>query len=154
MSELKMPDDEKIKEWRKIFAANDHGDFSDSVKEAIEHAWAMEFSAEKGGDFSSVMILIEAGTRYLDSIRADLCPSRADAGVWQPISTAPRDGREIIAWLSSDKGFQDATANILYVEEWGGWCWASSTDPIKRPDLIHGWKEYPEPPTATKGGTE
>lgn len=65
-------------------------------------------------------------------------------GKWLPFTTAPQNGVEIIGWLSSDKGFQDTTANIVFHEDC--WSWADSLDPIKRPDLIHGWQHYPDPP--------
>lgn len=64
---------------------------------------------------------------------------------WYPFETAPTDGTELIFWVSSDKGFQDMTANFYF--ENGQWRWASTGDPLKRPDLVKGWMRYPQPPT-------
>jgi hypothetical protein len=47
-------------------------------------------------------------------------------------------------WISSQKGFQDTTANF-YVAE-GQWWWADTEDVLKRPDLVNGWMLYPQPP--------
>lgn len=63
---------------------------------------------------------------------------------WHPLETAPTDGTELIFWVSSDKGFQDITANF-YCEN-GQWRWVSSGDVLKRPDLVRGWRPYPQPP--------
>ena len=76
---------------------------------------------------------------------------------WQPFETAPKDGTECIFWVSSQKGFQDCTANFVYISEEvvrllptfykaAGWYWAESQEPLKRPDLVQGWMFYPQPP--------
>lgn len=33
---------------------------------------------------------------------------------WQPFETAPKDGTELIFWVSSQKGFQDTAANFYF----------------------------------------
>jgi len=63
---------------------------------------------------------------------------------WHPMSTAPMDGTEIIAWLSSDK-FEDMTANIYWCEGNQAWFWMTD-EIIRRQDLIKGWQPYPQPP--------
>jgi len=63
---------------------------------------------------------------------------------WKPLETAPKDGTELIFWVSSEKGFQDITANFYFHD--GEWRWASTEDPLKRPDLVKGWMIYPQPP--------
>jgi len=76
---------------------------------------------------------------------------------WKPFDTAPTDGTEVIFWVSSEKGFQDCTAIFYYISEEqsktfnaiypkSGWYWSDSQEPLKRPDLIRGWKEYPQAP--------
>ena len=51
--------------------------------------------------------------------------------VWKPLETAPMDGTELIFWVSSEKGFQDITANFyfhtanFYFHD-GAWRWAST----------------------------
>ena len=44
--------------------------------------------------------------------------------VWKPLETAPMDGTELIFWVSSEKGFQDITANFYFHD--GAWRWAST----------------------------
>jgi hypothetical protein len=71
--------------------------------------------------------------------------SRNKTAEWHPFETAPKDGTELIVWVSSEKGFQDTTANF-YVAE-GPWWWADTEEVLKRPDLVHGWLRYLQPPT-------
>jgi hypothetical protein len=79
--------------------------------------------------------------------------------VWnRDLNEAPKDGTELIFWLSSDKGFEDQTANFVYVSipnvpsikarfpNSSGWYWVNSEDILKRPDLVKGWMVYPQPP--------
>lgn len=69
---------------------------------------------------------------------------------WLSMDTAPtEEGEEIIAWMSSDKGFPDQTAKLFYYN--GAWCWEQSEGPVKRPDLIHGWQPWPLPPIKPLG---
>ena len=77
---------------------------------------------------------------------------------WKPFDTAPIDGTEVLLWVSSEKGFEDCVASFYYVTKemadqcqaiyyvGEGWYWIDSESPLKRPDLVRGWKEYPEPP--------
>lgn len=76
---------------------------------------------------------------------------------WEPLNTAPTDGTEVIFWVSSEKGFPDQTANFffmpdtelnrkVYGDKVGCWYWSESEEPLKRPDLVKGWKIYPQPP--------
>lgn len=65
---------------------------------------------------------------------------------WQVMDIAPKDGTVIIAWISSKKGFADVTANIYYDDEMRIWRWEESDELVKRPDLIKGWRPYPQPP--------
>lgn len=64
---------------------------------------------------------------------------------WQGMAYAPKD-QILIAWISSDKGFQDITTNIYWSKPRECWCWEFDETPIKRPDLIQGWQTYPRPP--------
>lgn len=63
---------------------------------------------------------------------------------WPPKEKFEQEGMRVIAWLSTDKGFKDITATLLY--EGGNWCWDESGDTVKKPDLIKGVIPYPEPP--------
>lgn len=65
---------------------------------------------------------------------------------WQHKSLFEYQGSRVIAWMSSDKGFEDITTELIYQE--GAWHWAESEDPVKRPDLIKGVQKYPEPPVS------
>ena len=67
---------------------------------------------------------------------------------WHPFETAPKDGTELIFWVSSQKGFQDTTANFYFSE--GQWRWADTEAVLKRPDLVNGWMLYPQPPTLAR----
>lgn len=60
------------------------------------------------------------------------------------------NGTEVIGWLSSNKGFEDITARLIYINN--AWHWADSEEPVKRPDLINGCIIWPEPPNKTKQG--
>jgi hypothetical protein len=42
--------------------------------------------------------------------------SQKQTAEWQPFETAPKDGTELIFWISSQKGFQDTTANFYFAE--------------------------------------
>ena len=42
--------------------------------------------------------------------------SRKEIAEWQPLEIAPKDGTELIFWVSSEKGFQDTTANFYVAE--------------------------------------
>jgi hypothetical protein len=74
--------------------------------------------------------------------------SQKEAAEWQSFETAPKDGTALIFWISSQKGFQDTTANF-YVAE-GQWWWADTEDVLQRPDLVHGWMRYPQPTTLAR----
>ena len=74
--------------------------------------------------------------------------SQKEAAEWQSFETAPKDGTALIFWISSQKGFQDTTANF-YVAE-GQWWWADTEDVLQRPHLVHGWMRYPQPPTLAR----
>lgn len=76
---------------------------------------------------------------------------------WQPISSAPRDGTEILAWLvfSNDQS-PDGAAVIEWreippnYEGWmlDGWCRLAPTgDPDDDREPTH-WLPLPEPPSA------
>jgi len=53
----------------------------------------------------------------------------------------PKDGREIIVWTSSKRGFKDITCTINYCDD--RWIWSCNDDLFKGP--IHGWMDYPQP---------
>ena len=74
--------------------------------------------------------------------------SQKEAAEWQSFETAPKDGTELIFWVSSQKGFQDTTANFYFSK--GQWWWADTEDVLKRPDLVNGWMLYPQPPTLAR----
>lgn len=61
---------------------------------------------------------------------------------WNPPETAPKDGRPIIAWLTSNSGLPPTTGTILWEDD--GWVWADSGDAMRA--TIRGWQEYPLPP--------
>ena len=63
---------------------------------------------------------------------------------WKPFKTAPKDGTLVIFWMSSEKGFEDTTANFYYHAR--TWYWECDDSPLKRPDLVNGWMRYPQPP--------
>ena len=66
---------------------------------------------------------------------------------WKSFTTTPKDGTPVIFWLSSDT-FADTTANFYYDD--GQWHWECDDSPLKRPDLVHGWMLYPQPPARKK----
>lgn len=83
---------------------------------------------------------------------------------WQPKERFEHNGSEVIAWMSSQKGFEDVTEKLIYIDlaehlaseemrdvlrkHWpkDGWYWANSEELVKRPDLIKGVMPWPEPP--------
>lgn len=76
---------------------------------------------------------------------------------WKAFEDAPTDGTEVLFWVSSQKGFQDTVAPFYYVTKEmadlcsfvysdEGWHWSETEEPLKRPDLVRGWKEYPQAP--------
>jgi hypothetical protein len=64
--------------------------------------------------------------------------------VWKPFKTAPKDGTLLVFWISSQKGFEDITANFYYHAR--KWWWECDDSHLKRPDLVNGWMIYPQPP--------
>ena len=74
--------------------------------------------------------------------------SRKKIAEWQPLETAPKDGTELIFRVSSQKGFQDTTANFYFSK--GQWWWADTEEVLKRPDLVNGWILYPQSPTLAR----
>lgn len=79
----------------------------------------------------------------------------------EDINDAPQDGTEVIFWVSSEKGFPDQTSNFffmpdtdlnrkVYGDKVGCWYWSESEEPLNRPDLVKGWKIYPQPPDGVK----
>ena len=73
---------------------------------------------------------------------------------WQPKENFEKNGEEVIAWVSSNKGFEDVIERLIYLDTGNpliypdvGWYWADSEDLVKRPDLIKGVKPWPKPPT-------
>ncbi|TRZ98965.1 MAG: hypothetical protein D4R81_10030 [Nitrospiraceae bacterium] len=74
--------------------------------------------------------------------------SQKQTAEWQPFEMAPKDGTELIFWISSQKGFQDTTANFYFADE--QWWWANTEEVLKRPDLVNGWMMYPQPPTLAR----
>lgn len=49
----------------------------------------------------------------------------------QSFETAPKDGTELIIWLSSQKEFQDTTANFYFAD--GRWWWADTEEVLSVP---------------------
>jgi hypothetical protein len=66
---------------------------------------------------------------------------------WQT-TEPPRDGRTIIVWTSSTKGFADMTCAVHWYEAEQCWMWDSSEAPFK--GVIHGWLDWPEPHGTTR----
>lgn len=63
---------------------------------------------------------------------------------WNPgDKNIPKDGREVIVWTSSKKGFQDATTTINWYEAENQWLWCNTDYIFSGP--IHGWMDYPQP---------
>ena len=63
---------------------------------------------------------------------------------WNPKEGFEIEGTEVIAWLSTDKGFVDTTANLYFGD--GVWRWGDSGDKVKRQDLIMGVMPWPDAP--------
>lgn len=68
---------------------------------------------------------------------------------WQPKKLFEKEGTAVIGWLTTDKGFKDTTAMLLYYK--GRWNWGDDDEePVKRQDMILGVKPWPEPPIPLK----
>lgn len=63
---------------------------------------------------------------------------------WLPKEQFQTNGTEVIGWLSSEKGFHDMTARLVFMD--GAWHWGEGEEPVKRPDLIKGCMPWPDPP--------
>ena len=70
---------------------------------------------------------------------------------WTPFKTAPKDGTHVICWMSSEKGFEDITANFYCHAR--TWYWECDDRPLKRPDLVNGWMRYPQSPKKIPSST-
>lgn len=112
------------------------------IKEALEH----------------ILTLTEKDPR--DSVinhHAQEALAELEKDGWQPCEEFEKHGTEVIAWVSSDKGFQDITAKLYYADNTvysgveTGWYWYESEEPVKRPDLIKGVQPWPQPPKAAQG---
>ena len=96
------------------------------------------------------VVELEVLAILVEKYEMDMIKLHAD-GLTVPADWLPREqfeidgGSEVIGWLSSDKGFEDMTARLLYRD--GAWYWADDEELVKRPDLIHGVMPWPEPPT-------
>lgn len=77
---------------------------------------------------------------------------------YHPKEGFEQNGTEVIAWVSSNKGFEDITVRLYYIdldsvsekmatEYPKGWYWGESEELVKRPDLIKGVMPWPNPPT-------
>lgn len=69
---------------------------------------------------------------------------------WQPIETAPKDGRQIL--LCSDYVFADEGVPAMWVGHWRvhdhlAWCFVASWDLEPLPDATH-WAPLPPSPGA------
>ena len=64
---------------------------------------------------------------------------------WQPIETAPKDGTEVLGFVSSDTGADDFFAVICFWEN--QWRVSSVLDAT---DVTH-WMPLPEPPEGEQG---
>lgn len=63
---------------------------------------------------------------------------------WEPKEKYEIDDCEVIAWIASNKGFNDCTAKLFYLD--CNWWWSESSDVVKRPDLIRGVVPWPKAP--------
>jgi hypothetical protein len=52
---------------------------------------------------------------------------------WHPFETKPKDGITLIVWISSQKEFQDTTANFSVADE--QWWWANTEEVLQCPNL-------------------
>lgn len=67
---------------------------------------------------------------------------------WRKLDSEAEACGNILAWMSSQKGFEDIVVQLVFHE--GAWWWEEDMSIVKRPDLINGWMPYPAPPTETK----
>lgn len=74
---------------------------------------------------------------------------------WRDKEEFEKHGTEVIGWVTNEKGFQDVTARLIYIDApkvkniypVTGWYWGESEEPVKCPDLIKGVKPWPNPST-------
>lgn len=125
---------------------------TEKLEAAIEYynAWKGGACNKSLGQFAGLH-----GKTILTALQDALDVARGEN--WQPKEGFERSGTEVIGWLSSNKGFEDTTARLIYIEVddifkgtgiWPvtGWYWAESEEPVKRPDLINGVMPWPGPP--------
>jgi hypothetical protein len=61
---------------------------------------------------------------------------------WQPIETAPKDGRRIIAWFGANS--EKYAESVYWLPEGGCWVWSQDGDSPRTPPTH--WMPLPEPP--------
>lgn len=64
---------------------------------------------------------------------------------WQPIETAPRDGRRVLAWIDEPERSQIAFAKLWFYED--GTLGGGAEGFIGKWNITH-WMPLPEPPIA------
>lgn len=70
---------------------------------------------------------------------------------WQPIETAPRDGRRLLLAVIVP-GFESEGKKVAigaYDSHWTGQCWVWENSRIRVGTVPSEWQPMPEPPTAT-----
>jgi len=122
--------DEKLREALKAYM----------VPSRSMHAWL------NPGDLTEAYAAMRAVLApLLDQARAE---GRREAGAWQPIETAPKDGTVILAWIPAHEGDKPEVAPVRWQSHvTGRWVHDASDWTLEAPMPTH-WQPLPAPPVA------
>tara|TARA_R110002020_G_scaffold10785_4_gene40934 strand:+ start:1861 stop:2445 length:585 start_codon:yes stop_codon:yes gene_type:complete len=145
----------------------------EAIRKALEAQQAVDVEGLKddilNGDFFDKLLANGDATPWCYRMAEALLDYLTERGLlgavpdgWQDEAKYRSNGNRVIAWVSSQKGFEDITAELIYIDNSDypinvleqypvtGWYWAESEEHVKRVDLIKGVQPYPEPPKAEK----
>lgn len=82
----------------------------------------------------------------------EMVNSQAILGGWQPISSAPRDGTEVMAYFNGGGAMKVSWVN--YLNELSGWCVTDNKMdyPVRHCDNPSHWMPLPKPPKEGEHG--
>jgi len=107
---------------------------------------AITGSKGEPGNWNGAQPVIE----YVRAAEAEVSKLKAQVE-WQPIETAPRDGRKVDLWASFEKSGWRRVSDAHWNATLGDWQLGqyNASDYMTRPEITH-WRPLPAPPTQSR----